>query len=168
MPAPPGMDPGEAPPAAPRSLPKGFEFRQLWSQNVWALVGGIFFLIGMFIFLVFIFVLPMWALIPLLFIVGGAIMMHMGRKKAHGVLNAFRHGVTVQGSVSSVNLNTSQSINGRHPWVMTYLFPVGNEMLEGTLSSFSSALEDRARGQPLWVLYVENDPDQNTVYPPIR
>ncbi len=168
MPVPAGMELGEPPPTVPRSLPRGFEFRQKWSHNVVALVGGIFFLIGTLLFLVFIFVLPVGALLPFLFMIGGAFMMRIGRKKANGVLNAFRHGVAVQGSVSSVHLDTSQTINGRHPWVLTYLFPVGSEMVEGSITSFSSAIETRAKGQPLWVLYLQDDPAHSTVYPPIR
>lgn len=168
MPAPAGMELGEPPPAVPRALPKGFEFRQKWSHNVVALVGGIFFLIGTLLFIVMIFLIPLGALLPFLFMVGGAFMMRMGRKKANSVLNAFRQGVAVEGSVSDVRLDTSQSINGRNPWVMNYLFPVDDALVEGSLTSFSTALVTRSKGQPLWVLYVKDDPAQNTIYPPIR
>lgn len=168
MPAPLGMELGEPPPAAPRTLPKGFEFREKWSHNILALVGGIFFLIGTLLFLVLIIVIPVGALLPFLFMAGGIFMMRIGRKKANGVLNSFRQGVAVEGKVSGVQLDTSQTLNGRHPWVMTYLFPVGNETVEGSLTSFSSTIESRSKGQPLWVLYMQEDPAQNTIYPPIR
>ncbi|MEY4484431.1 MAG: hypothetical protein RL693_1883 [Verrucomicrobiota bacterium] len=167
MPAPAGMELGEPPPAVPRDLPKGFEFRQQWSHNVVALVGGVFLLIGTLLFLVFIIVLPVGALLPLLFMVGGAFMLRIGRKKANGVLNAFRLGVAVEGSVSGVQLDTSQTLNGRHPWVMTYLFKVGSELVEGSITSFSSALETRSKSQPVWVLYDQGDPTHNTIYPPM-
>lgn len=168
MPVPVGMGLGEPPPAVPRSLPKGFEFRQKWSQNVVAMVGGIFCAIGTLLFLVFIIVLPVGALLPFLFMTGGAFMMRFGRKKANNVLNAFRQGVAVEGSVSDVQLDTTQTMNGRSPWVMTYLFQIGGAMVEGSVTSFSSALQARSKGQPLWVLYIEGDPSQNTVYPPIQ
>lgn len=168
MPVPVGMGLGEPPPAVPRSLPKGFEFRQKWSQNVVAMVGGIFCAIGTLLFLVFIIVLPVGALLPFLFMTGGAFMMQFGRKKANNVLNAFRQGVAVEGSISDVQLDTTQTMNGRSPWVMTYLFQIGGAMVEGSVTSFSSALQARSKGQPLWVLYIEGDPSQNTVYPPIQ
>ena len=168
MPAPAGMELGEPPPAVPRPLPKGFEFRQKWSNNVVALVGGIFCAIGTLLFLVMICVLPVGAPLPFLFMVGGAFMMRAGRKQANGVLNAFREGVAVEGNVSGVQLDMSQTINGRHPWIMTYLFPVGGELVEGSVTTFSSAVETRSKGQPLWVLYLQDDPEQSTIYPPIR
>jgi hypothetical protein len=39
---------------------------------------------------------------------------------------------------------------------------------EGFASTFDTSASDRQRGQPLWVLVVDDQPDQNTIYPPVR
>ena len=126
------------------------------------------FLIASLFFAAFVNVRSFGALAPLLFMIVGAVLFRQGRRTATGVLNAFRRGVAVEGKVASVRLDETQSINQRHPWVFTYQFPVGNELVEGSLTSFNSTLATRSRGQPLWVLYVPDDPGQNTIYPPLR
>ena len=168
MPAPIGMELGERPPSPPRVLPKGFEFRQKWSRNVATLAGIGLVLIASLFFVAALKARSFAALAPLLFILGGASLFRHGWQTACGVLKAFRKGVAVEGKVVEVRLDKTQSVNQRHPWVMTYQFPVGNELIEGSITSFNSTLGTRGGGQPLWVLYVPDDPTQNTIYPPIR
>lgn len=161
------MELGEPPPSVPRVIPKKYEFGIKWSHNIATLVGGLFSLIGTLLFLPMIFVAPIAALLPLLFMIGGFSMFRYGRKRANATLRAFRHGEAVKGKIASIGKDTSQSVNGRHPWRLVYHFEVGNQLQEGVITSFNSTIGSRREGQPLWVLYVKEDPSQNAVYPPL-
>ena len=169
MPPQPGEGLGPPPPPIPRPLPRGFEFRQKWSRNILALIGGIFFLIGGFIFLGFLLLgLLIGTPLPLLFMIGGFVMLRIGRSHARRTLNAFTRGTVVEGKIFSVAQDTSQTMNGAHPWKLTYHFPVNGQLHEGTIVSWDSTITARAAGQPLWVLYLPDDPAQNTAYPPFK
>lgn len=169
MPPPPGQGLGEPPPPVPRALPNRFAFRSKWSRNILALVGAIFFLVGTVIFIAFLLVgLLVGTPLPLLFMIGGFAMLRIGRRHAAATLNAFVRGTAVEGKVVSVARDQSQTMNGEHPWKLTYHFPVGNQLHEGTLISWDSTAGARAPGQPLWVLYLPEDPEQNTTYPPLK
>lgn len=168
MPPLPGMELGSPPPPKPRQVSKKYAFRVRWSHNMGVLIGGCFTAVGA------LFMLPMivnrlfWpSLFPLLFLVGGLSMFRYGWRSASSTLRAFRHGEAVKGKIASLSKDTSQSINGRHPWRLVYHFPVGNQMQEGVVTSFDSTVGERRIGQPLWVLYLEDDPAQNAVYPPL-
>ena len=167
MPRLPGQELGEPPPPAPRTFPKGIAFRTRWSGNVATLMGGAFFLLGSFFFLAFLREKSFAALFPLLFVVGGFFMFRLGWQNATRTLRAFRHGTAVAGKVHECRLDTTQSLNKRHPYKLTWHFTVGGHQYEGTLTSFDSTLGSRGGGQPLWVLYDPRDPGQNTIYPPV-
>lgn len=167
MPPLPGMELGSPPPPAPRSLPKHYAFRVRWAGNIMVLVGAVFTMFGTLLFLPMV-VNRLWAaLFPLFFMIGGLSMFRHGWKGASGKLRAFRHGEAVKGKIASISKDTSQSVNGRHPWRLVYHFPVGKQMQEGVLTSFDSTIGERRSGQPLWVLYVQDDPSQNALYPPL-
>lgn len=169
MPPQPGQGLGPPPPPVPRALPKGFEFRQKWSRNILALVGGVFFVVGSFIFLTFLVTgLVIGTPLPLLFMIGGFVMLRIGRRHAASTLNAFVRGSVVEGKVAAVSRDQSQTINGEHPWKLSYHFPVGAQLHEGTLVSWDSTVGARMAGQALWVLYLPEDPAQNTTYPPFK
>jgi hypothetical protein len=95
-------------------------------------------------------------------------MFRHGWKHATAILRAFREGTAVAGTIASVSLDRTQSINQVHPWKMIYHFTVDGHRHEGTVTSFDSTLGSRAGGQPIWVLYVPADPAQNTLYPPLK
>ena len=169
MPPLPGMTLGEEPPPAPRELPKGFAAKQLWLGNPLCMVGGIFMLVGGLQFAVFIFVLPLFSFIPLIFLGLGATLLHFGRKGARRTLNAFQFGRAVKGSITEVHRDTSVQVNGRSPWRIGYSFPAADGTThENFARTFDESAQDRKRGQPIWVLVVDDQPEQNTVWPPVK
>ena len=169
MPPLPGMELGPEPPPAPRALPPGFERKQKWTGNPLALVGLIFSLVGWLLLLVFVFVLPLFAFIPLIFVVLGWVLLRAGRKESGRVLNAFKFGRAVKGAITEVHVDSSYSVNGRHPWRIHYSFQAADGSThEGSAMTFDTSAMDRQRGQPLWVLVVDAQPDQNTIYPPVK
>jgi hypothetical protein len=169
MPPLPGMELGEEPSVAPRALPAGFARKQKWTGNPLALVGLIFSLGGWLLLLVFIFVLPLFAFSPLIFVVLGWVLLRAGRKQAARVLGAFQFGRAVKGTINEVNVDSSMVVNGRSPWRIGYTFQTADGGThEGSASTFDTSASDRQRGQPVWVLVVDGDPEQNTIYPPVR
>jgi quercetin dioxygenase-like cupin family protein len=147
MPRPPGEGLGAPPPAVPRPLPKGFAFRRRWSHNILALVGGIFFLVGGFIFVAFVLLgLLIASPLPLLFMLAGFVMLRIGRRQAASMLNAFIRGTAAEGKVVSVAQDTSQTMNGAHPWRLTYHFAAGGQLHEGSVVSWDSTITARAAG----------------------
>ena len=168
MPLQPGMDPGPEPPIAPRILPPGFESRTKWSGNVASLVGLVFFLVGSLLTTVMVITgNVLISLFPMLFVVGGLLFLRYGLVRASRTLRAFRDGVAVKGRIVSVDTDTSQTINGKNPWKLTYDFPVADERIKGTQTSFDSSVTLMKHGQPIWVLHLVTDPSQSTLYPPL-
>ena len=168
MPSPPGTELGPEPPNAPRVLPKGFAFRQLWSGNVLVMIGAVFGGIGTFLFFPMLLLFPPAALLPLFFMILGFVLFRSGRKRARRKLKAFIHGTVARGQLVEVSRDLSETTNGRNPWKLTYQFDVDGTAFEGSASSYDSTVGTRAAGQPVWVLYLANDPTQNTIYPPLR
>lgn len=168
MPSLPGMERGEAPPEAPRKLPTGFAFRMLWSQNVLVLVGSIFAAIALVLFVPMLVLFPPAALLPLIFIILGLVLFRSGRRPAMSKVQAFVYGRAAAGEIADVSHDYSESTNGQHPWKLTYHFTVEGAIHEGAAKSYDSTVGRRTAGQPVWVLYLKNDPTQNTIYPPLR
>lgn len=168
LPLPPDMDPGSEPPAAPRVFPPGFERSTKWSGNVASLVGLVFFLVGSLLTTVMVITgNVLIALFPLLFVISGLGFLFYGRMRATRTLTAFRDGIAVRGSIVSVETDTSQVINGKNPWSVTYDFPVDNERTKSTQTCFDASVLRLKHGQPIWVLYMSSDPRQSTLYPPL-
>ncbi len=169
LPPPPGKELGPPPPAAPRPLPKGFALRTRLTSNMATLIGGAFLLIAFMMGLPMV-VQKLWlpALIPAFFALGGFGMVRHGLAHANGILRAFRHGVAEKGKIASIGKDTTQSVNNVHPWKLVYHFPVNGHMHEGKVISFDSTIGKRMPGQPLWVLYLPDQPDLSTLYPPVK
>jgi hypothetical protein len=163
------MELGPEPPPAPREVPAAFERKQKWTGNPLALVGLIFSLVGWLLLIVFVFALTLFAFIPLIFVILGWVLLRAGRKEAARVLNAFRFGRAVKGSITEVHVDSTMTVNGRHPWRIHYSFPAASgQTHEGDAVTFDSSAPDRQRGQPVWVLAVDAQPEQNTIYPPVK
>lgn len=168
MPPLPGMELGPPPPPAPRPLPKGFALRTRLTGNIATWVGLIFSLFGSLMTVALFFAKPWASLFPLFFALGGFGMLRLGLTQAGHTLRAFRFGTPVAGSVHQVSFDTSHSVNGRHPYKLTYHFQIDGILHEGSVVSFDSTLSKRRSGQPLWVLCLPHAPEKNTLYPPVR
>ncbi len=168
MPPLPGMELGSPPPGAPRTLPKGFAMRTLLTSNFATIFGLVITGFSSLFTWAMLVAKPWVAIFPGLFLLGGLSMLRYGWKQGRATLRAFRHGEAVQGKLATLEKDTTTTVNGKHPWKLIYHFQLGNELHEGKVISFDSTVGTRTRGQPLWVLYVEKDPAQNTLYPPIR
>ncbi|TLD69818.1 hypothetical protein FEM03_15965 [Phragmitibacter flavus] len=168
MPPMPGMAIGAPPPPAPRSVPSGFPLRVLLTNNIASIIGAIIFGAGAFMTLMFLVAGNWGALFPGLFALGGFLVLRFGIKQGRSTLHAFRDGIAVEGKVHQVSKDTTTTVNGEHPWKLVYHFRVADHLHQGVLISFDSTLSKRVSGQPLWVLYVPENPEKNTLYPPVK
>ncbi len=168
MPPMPGMELGPPPPATPRALPKGFAFRQRFSKNFGTVIGLLFTVVGSLFFVALLHAKPVTAIIPGLMLLGGLSMLRHGWIHASGILRAFRHGVATEGTIAAINIDTTQSINNVHPRKLIYHFTAGGQQHEGVHISWDTTISNRRTGQPLWVLYLEDDPSKSTLYPPVK
>ncbi len=129
------------PPPAPRDFKNSFLWRQLLSDG-WAIGAGILGLIG----------------IPILI---------WRYRLAQQTLNVLRLGEPVLGSIVDIHENVAVEVNGRHPWTITYGFQVDGEEYEGKTTTLRPVGFTHQAAQPMYVLYLPDDPTQNTVYPPV-
>ena len=87
------------------------------------------------------------------------------------LLHALRDGVATRGEIVDLHQDTSESINGRHPWAVVYAYEADGRMYEGTVKSWGragSVLALYGVGSPVHVLYVRERPERSALYPPIR
>ncbi|NUM47301.1 MAG: DUF3592 domain-containing protein [Anaerolineales bacterium] len=176
LPPPVGSDPGEQPPPPPRALPKGYRSRVMFRNTPLLLIGSIFTLIGLPFACIFpivgvatgllLFVL-IGGLIGGLFVVIGLAMAYSGYRTAEGKIRPFQFGVPAKGTVVDVHQDTSITVNGRSPYAVVYQFEVHGRAMEGTVLSWKYAPQLQAPGNVVWVLYMQDDPTQNVIYPPV-
>ncbi|TLD69819.1 hypothetical protein FEM03_15970 [Phragmitibacter flavus] len=138
------------------------------TSNILVLVGLGFTLLPLLLIVPLFLANPWAVLFPLFFLVGGLSMINLGWKSGRKTLHAFRDGIAVQGNVHSINRDHTTTVNGQHPWKLTYHFPVDNRIQSGTITTFNSIVGTFKYGQPLWVLYLPEDHEASTVYPPIK
>jgi len=159
------------PPPAPRAFKSSFVWRKLGSDGG-AIVGGVFLLVGVIFTSVGIPLALMIVGIP--FLILGLVFLGVGiplliwrYNKAQQTLNVLRVGVPVLGNIVDVTQNYSVTVNNRHPWTITYNFQVDNQEIEGKTTTLRPVGFTHRPGQSTYVLYLEGDPTQNTIYPPV-
>ncbi len=81
---------------------------------------------------------------------------------------SFREGATDEGEGQNVYYDTSVEINGRSPWAIEYGFEVDARAFQGKCQTWDGTAEQRRPGQPVHVVYLETDPEQNALYPPVQ
>jgi len=69
--------------------------------------------------------------------------------------------------MTDVTQNYNVMVNNRHPWTITYSFQVDDEEYDGKTTTLRPVGCSHQPGQPVYVLYLESDPAQNTIYPPV-
>lgn len=178
LPGPTPPDPGPDPPPPPRVIPSAYVRRLYLTGNVPNLVGGIFALVGSMITVGMVWMTYMlgpevaWsALTGLIFVVIGGGLLIVGMRRAGAQLHALRDGVAVRGEIVDLHQDTTESINGRHPWAVVYHYEVAGQVHEGKVKSWDRAgavMTLYAVGSPVHVLYVRGRPERSALYPPIR
>jgi len=169
-----GLVRAERPPDPPRELPSGYPLRVLFTRNVYVIIGVVFVPLSVPFALGF----GAAAVVDLGFLFGvlgglafgviGVALGVKGLRRARSKLDALRNGVAADGMVLGVSMDTSQSINGRHPWRIEYVFDGPSGPVEGAAESWDRLAGQLEHGEPVWVVYVRSDPARNAIWPPVR
>ena len=167
---------GEAPPEPPpppRRAPRNYALR-IFLTNGWAIVGfvftllgGIFFLVG-FVLTIAIITAPFgipFAFMGLGFLVSGIPLLIWRYTLAQKTVILFISGLAAPGEVLEAYENLYVRINDRHAWVITYSFQVDGEIFEGKVTTLRPPGSDLQPGSPVYILYMDEYPSQNTLYP---
>lgn len=167
------LDTSQPPPLPPRDISNTFVWR-LIRQDGWAIAGLVFSILGIvfaplgFILTIAIitaFVGIPFALLGFAFLIAGAIILSRRYQSARIVVNVLQTGQAVRGLIVGVNQNLSVQINGRSPWNIDYQFRIDGQTITGKVSTLDEPDEQIAKGNPYWVLYLPDAPENNTPYP---
>jgi hypothetical protein len=148
-----GLDAGKPPGPPPRKIPAVY-VKKLKYKNVHFLIGIIF-------------LVPfIWTII---FPIIGFFLLRHGLKVANKKLEALEKGVKTEGILTDIYKDTSQSVNGRHPWKIEYEFKTRNgELISAKKTgAWNSNNRYRKPNDKLWVVYLTEDPSVSAIWPPV-
>lgn len=149
-----GSDAGQAPPPAPRILPRKYVRGVKYTGNVYTMIG-IIFTIPFF-----------WTI---LFPIIGIILWRKGLREADAELIPLQDGAHVQGEIVAVDIDYSKTLNGRHPRVVQFMFQANGRSYAGDVPNVMDPVELwRKPGDRVWVVYMPQDPDTSSIWPPLK
>jgi hypothetical protein len=136
---------------------------------VFALLGIVFAITGIVLTatLVGLFISLPFLGLGIVFLGVGLALLIWRYEQAQRTLEALRVGEAALGTIVDARENYYVNVNNRHPWTITYRFSVMGQDFEGKTTTLRTPGQQQRAGQPVYVLYLENDPTQNTVYPPV-
>jgi len=162
-----------APPPAPRSVPSRITWRILFSDG-WAVAGLVFVLLGVIFGVVgsalalssiTAFVGLPFAVLGALFLLAAVLLLTWRYQAARRTVEVLETGAATLGEISKVQQNFHVRINGRYPWTVTYEFTVNARPYRGQVTTLSQPDLGRRPGSAVHVLYVQDNPSRNTLYP---
>ena len=161
------------PPPAPRTMPRNYIWRLLFTDGwvimavVFTLIGAIFGAIGvaLTVTIVAAFVGLPFAGIGVLFLVIGVPILVWRTQEAQKTVRVLQEGDPALGEIIDVVQNYNIRVNGRYPWKITYWFDVMGQEFEGSHTTLSQPDLSHQSGNPVYVLYLQDDPEQNVIYP---
>jgi len=161
------------PPPAPRPIADSYAWRLVLDEGwvvaaiVLASLGATFFLVGaiLTIFIITAFVGIPFALIGLAMLGGGAGVTVWRYQAAKRTVEVMRNGQSAIGQIAGVDENLNVSVNGRHPWRITYRFQAIGRDYEGQVTTLHTPGPRLRPGSRTYVLYLPNEPQYNALYP---
>ena len=164
LPLPPSSDPGPEPPPAPRRLPAKFKFNLYVRQNLGGVVG-----IGM----VFVGLLALCPAFPF-----GAILIGLGGFiGGFNTISAYRRSVAIQrgkpvlGKIERVEkidgATEEQKKNSVPLYQVHFRFDVDGRPVKGMKYTYDPDVMQHFVGEPVWVLYMPNNPAYYALWPPL-
>jgi len=148
-----GINRGTTPPPPLRKLPKIYE-KKLKYRNTLFIIGIIF-------------IVPfIWSII---FPIIGFFLVRSGLRTANRKIEALQKGIKAEGELIDIYKDTSESVNGKHPWRLDYQFKTNNGDLITAKKTGAWNTNNRHRriGDKLWVVYLRDNPKINAIWPPV-
>lgn len=145
---------GPRPPIAPREIPAKFVRRIKYTGNVYTMIG-MAFTIPFF-----------WTVI---FPIIGVFLWKKGLRDANNELTPLKEGTAVQGEIESVEYDYTKTINGRHPLTVSFTFKANGQIHKGNVGNiFDAEHKLKKIGDAVWVVYMPDNPDLSSVWPPLK
>ncbi len=148
-----GIHRGDPPPPPPRQLPKVY-INKLKYRNTLFIIGIIF-------------IVPfIWSII---FPIIGFFLVRSGLRTAKRKIEALEKGIKAEGLLTDIYKDTSETVNGRHPWRLEYEFKTKPETLiqSKKTGAWNNNNRHRKINDKLWVVYLPENPEINAVWPPV-
>jgi hypothetical protein len=142
----------------------------------WAIVGAVFSLLGavfavtgivLTAALVALFIGLPFVGLGIVFLATGIPLLIWRFQRAQRTLEVLRMGEATLGTILDVHENYHISVNNRHPWTISYRFSVMGQEIEGKTTTLRTPGREQQPEHAVYVLYLENDVTQNTIYPPV-
>lgn len=151
---------GEKPDGPPRVLPKKYINQVMYWRNTYTLLGIIFMVVGTPFILAFGF--------GLIFVGVGYFSYKQGIKIGNKKIQALSNGIATDGIITDISKDTTQSINGRNPFIIQYVFTTkdGIEQTD-SITSWDDNNIFRENGEEIWVVYIAENPTISSPWPPI-
>ncbi len=140
----------------------------------WAITGFVFSIIGLvFTFVGFAVTLTLvgaFVGIPfvgmgILFLGAGGSSLAWRYQLAQKTVEVLRHGEAALGEIKKVYQNFQVQVNGRYPWTVEYGYEMNGQAYLGKVTTLSQPDLSQQPGKAVYVLYMADDPTQNTIYP---
>ncbi len=162
-----------SPPAAPRTISNNYVWKLMFGEGwtiaalVFLLLGGIFSVVGFALTVVVItaFVGIPFLILGIIFLIGSCAVIYWRYQVNRKQVMVLKWGQSVLGTVSNLEENYSVTVNGRHPWSIDYQFQVGGQAYTGKVGTLNQPGIHLQTGRPVYVLYMQTDPLQNSLYP---
>lgn len=146
--------PGPKPPMAPRELPKKYVRRVKYYGNVMSMIG--------FIFTVVFF----WSII---FPIIGIFIWKKGIKEANDELIPLQQGDSVIGEIEKISRDYSKNMNGKSPFTVEFLFEVNGQKHRGSVGNIFDDIDIQKQiGDKVWVVYLAENPELSSIWPPLK
>lgn len=147
------IDRGAPPENPPRQLPEVY-VKKLKYKNIHFIIG-IIFTVPFF-----------WTVI---FPIIGILLMRHGLKTAKQKIEALEKGVKAEGVLVDIYKDTTQTVNGRHPWRLDYEFTTkrGDIISAKKTGAWNNNNRFRNPNDKLWVVYLPENPEISAIWPPV-
>jgi hypothetical protein len=140
-----------------------------WSitATVFLILGATFTLTGagLTLFIVTAFVGLPFLGFGLLFLIVSLPILRWRYNNAKQKLRVFQMGQPILGEVTGIHKNLFVRVGPRNPWVIHYRFQTNGRDYEGQVSTLNREAAKYQLKQPVYLLYLPEDPQQNTFYP---
>ncbi len=145
---------GPKPAEAPRILPAKFVKRIKYTGNVMTILG-IIFTIPFF-----------WTVI---FPIIGIFCWRKGIKEANDELIPLEKGTATVGEITEIRKDFTKTINGQSPSIVEFLFEANGQKHVGYVGNvFDSVHLLKQVGDKVWVVYMPENPELSSIWPPLK
>ncbi len=179
LPAPSKLEQGpkrrklDMPTAPPRVISPNYLWRLMltdgWSISalIFVLIGGLFSSMGAGLtsFIITVFVgMPLLSIgLPLL--IAGAGLLLWRYRTAEKRVKVLKYGLAAKGEILDLKANRYVRVSGRTPWKISYAFSLDDQEYKATVTTLNPPGPHLAPGRPTVVLYLEDNPQFNGLYP---